>query len=157
MLNGVGGGATGPAENAVLTKYTWGLDLSGQRGNVGLASSQSVGGLHGAGGIGGLLGCEETATEGQPKYWFFYDANGNVQQVVQYTTGYPIAARYGYDRYGNPLASETGGTYAAANPFQFSSKWLDQETGMYYYGYRHCAPVVARWLNRDPIDERGGL
>ena len=34
VLNGAGGGATGPAENAVLTKYTWGLDLSGQRGNA---------------------------------------------------------------------------------------------------------------------------
>ena len=34
--------------NAVLRQYTWGLDLSGQNGNP------SVGGLHGAGGIGGL-------------------------------------------------------------------------------------------------------
>jgi hypothetical protein len=40
--------------NAVLRKYTWGLDLSGQNG------TSTVAGLHGAGGIGVLLAVVET-------------------------------------------------------------------------------------------------
>ncbi|MDX1680729.1 MAG: RHS repeat-associated core domain-containing protein [Akkermansiaceae bacterium] len=31
------------------------------------------------------------------------------------------------------------------------------ETGLYYYGYRYYDPESGRWLNRDPIEERGGV
>ncbi len=41
--------------------------------------------------------------------------------------------------------------------FRFSSKYLDEETGLYYYGYRYLSPVLGRWVNRDPIGETGGL
>ena len=53
----------GTDSDAVLTKYTWGLDLS-----------QS---LHGAGGVGGLLAAVETqgtsSTADDDSYWFLYD------------------------------------------------------------------------------------
>jgi RHS repeat-associated protein len=42
-------------------------------------------------------------------------------------------------------------------PFRFSTKYLDQETGLYYYGYRYYDPVTGRWLSRDPIGEWGGM
>ena len=28
---------------------------------------------------------------------------------------------------------------------------------LYYYGYRFYAPALQRWVNRDPIEERGGI
>jgi RHS repeat-associated protein len=28
---------------------------------------------------------------------------------------------------------------------------------MYYYGFRYYEPNLQRWLNRDPIGERGGI
>ena len=31
------------------------------------------------------------------------------------------------------------------------------ETGLYYYGYRYYDPETGRWLNRDPIEESGGV
>ncbi|MGN0845714.1 MAG: RHS repeat-associated core domain-containing protein, partial [Kiritimatiellia bacterium] len=40
---------------------------------------------------------------------------------------------------------------------RFSTKYLDPETGLYYYGYRFYHPVLMRWLNRDPIEEEGGV
>jgi hypothetical protein len=56
--------------NAVLRKYTWGLDLSGS--------------LYGAGGVGGLLAVGDSSVpEGGGHYIYFYDANGNVGQVIQ--------------------------------------------------------------------------
>jgi len=40
---------------------------------------------------------------------------------------------------------------------RFSTKPLDAETGLYYYGYRSYDPVTGRWPSRDPIEERGGV
>jgi RHS repeat-associated protein len=45
---------------------------------------------------------------------------------------------------------------AKLNPFMFSTKFYDWETGLYYYGYRYYNPSTGRWLSRDPIGERGG-
>jgi len=45
------------------------------------------------------------------------------------------------------------GPFAAANPFRFSTKFTDPETGHLYYGYRCYAPEHGRWLSRDPIGE----
>ena len=42
-------------------------------------------------------------------------------------------------------------------PFRFSTKYLDEETGLYYYGYRYYSPELGRWVSRDPIEETGGL
>ena len=41
--------------------------------------------------------------------------------------------------------------------FKFSSKERDASTGFSYYGYRFYAPQWQRWLNQDPIGERGGI
>src|SRR5690606_32954149 len=41
--------------------------------------------------------------------------------------------------------------------FGFHGQFLDGETGYYNYGYRYYIPWLGRWLNRDPIGERGGL
>ena len=43
------------------------------------------------------------------------------------------------------------------NPYRFSSKYLDEESGLYYYGYRFYLPEVGRWVSRDPVGEKGGL
>ena len=48
------------------------------------------------------------------------------------------------------------GPMAAANPFRFSTKYYDQETGLYYYVFRFYSPTLGRWLSRDPLGEMGG-
>ena len=45
---------------------------------------------------------------------------------------------------------------ASGVPFGFSTKYQDDETGLLYYGYRYYQPGTGRWVNRDPINERGG-
>ncbi|MBK8915075.1 MAG: hypothetical protein IPM64_10835 [Phycisphaerales bacterium] len=148
----------------VLRQYTWGLDLSGQSGN------STVGGLHGAGGIGGLLSVYDTngtttgeyATSDDKSYVFLYDANGNVGQLVEWADGAGgatgdawdvdrIVATYEYDPYGNIISQS--GTYADTNPIRFSTKFLDPETGLYYYGYRYYSPRLGRWISRDLVIE----
>ena len=86
-------------------------------------------------------------------YAFAFDANGNVSEVLDSSGG--IAAHYEYSPLGEVVRSS--GNYADANPYRFSTKYLDTETGVYFYGYRHYDPAKGRWLSRDPIEELGGI
>ncbi len=124
--------------SSILQQFMWGLDLSG--------------GLQGAGGVGGLVKVHD-ATTGK-NYFPAYDGNGNVLTLLDSATG-AEAARYEYGPFGEPLAM--AGSYAQSNPFRFSTKFTDEETGCLYYGYRSYNPITGRWLSRDPYGERGGL
>jgi RHS repeat-associated protein len=48
------------------------------------------------------------------------------------------------------------GSYAEVNPFRWSTKYFDIETGLSDYGHRYYHAGLGRWLNRDPIGEFGG-
>ena len=135
--------------------HTWGRDLSGT--------------LQGAGGVGGLLAITETTEplganeEKNPKSknqdprsetkFPLYDANGNIGQMIDETGG--IVAAYTYDPFGN--VTEMVGEYAAENPWRFSTKPVEEETGWSYYGFRYYMPTEGRWASRDPIEEEGGV
>lgn len=118
--------------------YVWGLDLS-----------QS---LQGAGGIGGLLSMVDPSS--LSTYYYLYDVNGNVAQLVNIAND-EIVAHYEYDPFGNEIL--TNGSMAVDNPYRFSTKYLDYEDELYYYGYRYYNSSLGRWLSRDPIDEDGGI
>jgi len=120
---------------SITNKYTWGLDRSGS--------------IHGAGGVGGLLAWDVATGE---DFWYLYDANGNVTQMID-SSDSSTAAHYEYDPYGNLLTTPTGA--GASNVFRFSTKYSDREVGteLYYYGYRYYSPTLGRWLNRDPFAE----
>jgi RHS repeat-associated protein len=150
-------------------KYTWGLDMSGLQGAAGFtpAGMDGSSGIHGAGGIGGLLALEKTTGTNAGSYWYLYDGNGNVMQLLDAST-LDIAAVYEYDAYGNTLVAEDWDFSGIVddNPFRFSTKYCDAELddpgtpaaeGLYYYGYRYYSPRLGRWLSRDPIGEEGGL
>jgi RHS repeat-associated protein len=66
-----------------------------------------------------------------------------------------VVASYEYDAFGDTIAQT--GSHADIFRFRFSTKYHDPETGLYYYGYRFYDPTRGRWLNRDPIEEDGGL
>jgi RHS repeat-associated protein len=99
------------------------------------------------GGIGGLL---NLIRAGQ-SYSYTYDGKGNVAAVLDGSQN--TAASYAYDPFG--ILQGTSG--ALNQPFGFSSKPYDLSTGLSDFGFRFYAPVLGRWLNRDPIAERGGI
>ncbi len=123
---------------AVTASYVYGLDIS-----------QS---FQGAGGIGGILARIDHGVN--KSHIYFYDANGNVGQLVDSLDGYVVAA-YEYAPFGGLVSGM--GNYAEANPFRFSTKYADDVAGLYYYGYRYYSPELGRWMSRDPIGEEGGL
>jgi RHS repeat-associated protein len=132
---------------ALTNYYTWGLDLSGT--------------MQGAGGVGGLLAVTTLSTcNNQPvtcnTYYPAYDANGNVTAYLDATGGVAIA--FSYDPFGRTVSETVNALPGAVYlPHRFSTKYLDPETGMYYYGYRFYHPELGRWVSRDPIGEKGGI
>ena len=126
--------------NALVRAYAWGLDLSGS--------------MQGAGGVGGLLSVTVPTGPNTGAYFCCYDGNGNLAALINAADG-SLAAQYEYGPFGELLRST--GPAAALNPFRFSTKYQDDETGLLYYGYRYYDPSAGRWPNRDQIDEKGGL
>ena len=137
-----------PASDAphLLRSYSWGTDLSGSQ--------------RGAGGIGGLLFATVHGPTGTWKFVPAYDGNGNITAWLEAETG-TVSTAMEYDAFGNLLAvmpRPVGSAAAAATiPFGFSTKYRDSETATLYYGYRDYSPSLARWLNKDPLGEAGGV
>ena len=57
-----------------------------------------------------------------------------------------------YDSFGNLTAS----TGTITNPFQYTGREFDSETGLYYYRARYYDLRVGRFINEDPIRFKGG-
>ena len=133
-----------PVDRELARTYQWGTDLSGSP--------------QGAGGIGGLLLINtHTASGTFLSYYPCYGDNGNIEALLDVSdpqAGVTVAAAYEYGPFGEPLRAT--GAMAKANPFRWSTKYTDEETGLVYYGYRFYDPHIGRWINRDPIGERGG-
>src|SRR5208282_3556654 len=68
------------------------------------------------------------------------------------TTG-NLAASYVYDSFGNLTAS----TGSVTNPFQYTGREFDPETGLYYYRARYYDTFTGRFLSEDPIQFDGGI
>ncbi|MBL9212294.1 MAG: RHS repeat-associated core domain-containing protein, partial [Opitutaceae bacterium] len=132
----------------VRRSYAWGLDLAGS--------------LDATGGLGALV--LQTIHQGTARthYQVATDGLGHVTALLD-ANGTAVAA-YEYDPFGQPLRAE-GATAAenlgstdlpGDNPFRYSSKYWDRETGLYDYGLRFYDPSLGRFINRDPIAESGG-
>ncbi len=130
-----------PAVPKSLTlRLVWGEDLSHT--------------LQGAGGAGGLL-ATHTFRDGRSadSNYFCYDSNGNV--VLLTSAEGSASARYKYDVFGKTIASS--GPAANLNRYRFSTKPVEQDSGLAFYGYRYYSPELGRWPSRDPFEEKGGL
>lgn len=127
--------------NMPLVSYTRGTDLSGS--------------LEGAGGIGGLLARSSGYSSGNwtTNHFYHADGSGNITYLVD--SNQAMAATYRYDAFGDTLSSS--GPLATANMYRFSSREQHTASGMYVYLYRFYDPGSQRWLNRDPLGERGGI
>ena len=113
------------------------------------------GSMQGAGGVGGLLQVTDHSSPSTENFFPTYDGNGNVSEYLS-TVG-AVVAHYEYDTFGNEIVAATSGSLAQNFIHRFSTKYIDAETGFYYYGYRYYDPVTGRWINRDPIEEEGGF
>ena len=145
-------------ESTLWKTHTWGLDLGSSDGYASTAgdgaTTASGGGVQAfqtAGGVGGLLATEDLLNNytAAPAY----DGNGNLTALIAKGTD-TLLAEYEYTAFGETLTAK--GPHAQNNSYRFSTKPLDTDTGLYYYGYRYYDPTAGRWPSRDPIEEEGG-
>ncbi|MBI3677809.1 MAG: hypothetical protein HY243_14465, partial [Proteobacteria bacterium] len=82
------------------------------------------------------------------KTFFHTDRLGSVVEMTS-TTGARTEGPYTYDPYGQPSAT-TG------EPFKFTGRRLDAETGLYYYRARYYSVGVG-FLSTDPVGYSAGM
>ena len=114
-------------------------------------------------------------TRGAKKFYYFYDASGNLSAIRYYPNGgtenymyYPLTnsrgdiisiynssgtcvVTYEYDAWGNcTIVSDTSGiNIGELNPIRYRGYYYDTETGLYYLQSRYYNPQVGRFLNAD--------
>ncbi|MBI2797500.1 MAG: hypothetical protein HYX65_12435 [Gemmatimonadetes bacterium] len=83
--------------------------------------------------------------------YYHYDEPGS---VIALTTGDgTTVSTYEYDPWGQTV----GGVENWEQPFQFTAREFDRETGLYYYRARYYDPHRGRFLSEDPIGLVGGI
>jgi RHS repeat-associated protein len=113
--------------------------------------------LQGAGGTGGVLAMTENSRmivgDSSAHSYYHADGNGNITCLIN--ANQFVVGKYLYDPFGNPLSES--GMKAFVNPIWYSSQMYDPDTGFLQFLYRIYIPELDRWLNRDPIEEKGGI
>ena len=140
------GSSNGGWANPTIKRRVFdGLDVVQERD----ANNQVTAQLVRDGNIGGIL--SRTTADGAAFYG--YDGNGNVTLLTN-SAGQDVG-HYRYGAFGNTLEAE--GPRAGENPYRFSTKELHGPSGLYDFGLRFYSPGTGRWINRDPLQEDGGV
>lgn len=88
-----------------------------------------------------------------------HDHNGNVCAILNAVSGSALEF-YRYSAYGEESIFDGEGNKLEksmlGNPWRFSSKRADDETGFIFFGRRYYDPSTARWTSVDPIGREGG-
>jgi RHS repeat-associated protein len=99
-------------------------------------------------------------------YYYHQNSLWSVEAVSN-SAGSPVE-RYRYDAYGfvtvtdgafNPIPQNAWGTphSAIGNPWMFTGRQLDEETGLYFYRARYYDTSKGRFLQRDPLEYVDGM
>jgi len=80
-------------------------------------------------------------------YYYHFDGLGSVTEMTD--AGGLVQESYKYDTYG-----QTGVTSSVENPYLFSGRRYDSETGIYYYRARHYSSKIGRFLQVDPFRDK---
>jgi RHS repeat-associated protein len=89
-------------------------------------------------------------TRGGQTYYYHADGLGSITGLTN--SGQTVVQNYGYDGFGNLTQAPT-----VQNPYTYTGREWDQETGLYYYRARYYDPKAGRFLQEDPIGLAGGI
>ncbi|HEY7165683.1 MAG TPA: tandem-95 repeat protein [Candidatus Binatia bacterium] len=84
---------------------------------------------------------------------FFYHADGlgSITEITDQSGA--VVQRYAYSSFGK-IESQLNPNFA--QPYTYTARELDSETGLYYYRGRYYDPAIGRFLETDPIGIAGG-
>ncbi len=94
--------------------------------------------------------CMLVVDGGETRYYYHYDGLGSV--VALSNVNNEVVESYSYDVFGTPDDVSSVG-----NPYMFTGRRYDSETGLYYYRARYYKPSIGRFLQTDLIGYAGGL
>ena len=83
----------------------------------------------------------------------YYQSDGTKSITSLTNAASAIAGTYAYDAFGN-LSSSTG---SLTNPFRYTGREFDTETGLYYYRTRYYDSGIGRFASEDSIGFKGGI
>lgn len=83
--------------------------------------------------------------------FFTQDGLGSITSLED-STGSPVSS-FVYDAFG--LRKNTTGNLS--QPYRYTARDLDRETGAYYYRARYYDPSIGRFISADPIGFNGGI
>jgi len=125
--------------NGTITRYVYDLEdiLFEYDGSNTITARYT----HGPG-IDDLIGVEG----GGQNYFYHTDGLGNITQITD--SSKQIVTSYSYDAFGN-ITSQTG---ALTNPYIYTAREYDPESGLHYYRARYYDPKIGRFLQPDLLD-----
>jgi RHS repeat-associated protein len=83
-------------------------------------------------------------------YFYHYDRQGSVIALSDLSG--QVVERYRYGPFG-----ESTDQSALGNPYRYTGRRLDDESGLYYYRARYYDPASGRFLEADPIGYGDGM
>ena len=87
------------------------------------------------------------------RFHYHQQALGCVTEMTQPTGA--VVEWVTYDVYGQPTIRDMNGTVvsqsAVGNPYLYTGREYDPESGLYFYRARHYDPGTGRFLQRDPL------
>jgi RHS repeat-associated protein len=92
-------------------------------------------------------------------YYVTHDANFNVTALIDDSGD--VFERYRYSPYGELTVMEpdfsldANNTSDVSNPYTYTGRRLDFESGLYYYRHRYYSAQLGRFITRDPIGYEG--
>ena len=96
---------------------------------------------------------------GQATYYYHTDGLGSVTELTDSSSS--VIEKYTYDIFGNVIIKDAQGNVlsqsAVGNPYFFTARALDPETGLYYYRARYYNPKIGRFLQTDPVGYSAGI
>ena len=97
-------------------------------------------------------GLDRPLAQLRPGTTYYYEADG-LGSITSLSSGAgALTSTYNYDAFGH-LAASTG---TVTNPFSYTGREFESETGLYYLRARYLDPMAGRFLNEDPIGFAGG-
>ena len=93
---------------------------------------------------------------GENDIWYYYhrDRQGNIIALSSETGS--LVEKYEYTPYGMPLVYDDVNTFigtesCCGNPYMFTGRRYDSESGIYYYRARMYSPLLGRFMQVDPL------
>ncbi len=100
-----------------------------------------------------------TLERGGATYTYHRDGLGSISEITDASGA--LVERYTYDVYGTPTITDGAGSALAAssiaNPYMFTGREYEPESGIYSYRARMYSPRLGRFLQHDPLGYVDGL